>query len=73
MSLARSFIKGDRWAFHHKDKLMACERCVWGTGKHTCGQMERIGIGPHQFVAGRDHMPDQCDICNMGRNAAIHR
>jgi hypothetical protein len=35
MSLARSFIKGDRWAFHHKDKLMACERCVWGTGRHS--------------------------------------
>jgi hypothetical protein len=36
MSLARSFIKGPRFAFHHKEQLMACERCVFGTGKHTC-------------------------------------
>lgn len=36
MSLARSFIKGPRFAFHHKEQFMACERCVFGTGKHTC-------------------------------------
>ncbi len=35
MSLARSFIKGPRFAFTPKT-VTACERCVWGTGKHTC-------------------------------------
>ena len=36
MALARSFIRGKRWAFSHKDSMMACERCVFGSGKHTC-------------------------------------
>lgn len=35
MSLARSFMKGKRWAFT-PSKVTACERCVWGTGEHSC-------------------------------------
>ena len=37
MSRARSFYLGPRFAFHHKDKLMACDACVFGEGKHSCG------------------------------------
>ena len=33
---SRSFLKGKRFAFRRKDQLMCCERCVFGTGKHTC-------------------------------------
>ena len=35
---SRSFLKGKRFAFKNKDKLMCCERCVFGTGKHNCGR-----------------------------------
>jgi hypothetical protein len=36
MGLARSFLKGKRFALKNKDSLMCCERCVFGTGGHTC-------------------------------------
>lgn len=33
---SRSFLKGKRFAFKNKEQLMCCERCVFGTGKHSC-------------------------------------
>ena len=33
---SRSFLKGKRFAFKNKDKLMCCERCVFGSGAHSC-------------------------------------
>jgi hypothetical protein len=36
MGLARSFLKGKRFAFRRTDNLMACERCVFGSGEHSC-------------------------------------
>ena len=51
MSLGRSFIKGPRFAFHHKKNLMACERCVFGTGKHTCVTSGEASRKPSKTLA----------------------
>lgn len=34
MSVARSFIRGPRFALRRKEGLACCEACVYGVGKH---------------------------------------
>jgi hypothetical protein len=43
MSFGRSFIRGKRWAF--RSTAAACERCVFGTGAHTCEEPQNWKIG----------------------------
>jgi hypothetical protein len=77
MGLARSFIKGPRFAFHHKEKLMACEQCVFGTGKHSCGAS--LGAGLPYLQVSAHHMftpgffePTLCTVCGKPSRDGIH-
>lgn len=71
MSLARSFIKGPRFAFHHKEKLMACEACVFGSGKHTCGSNLASSPRTHRFFLSRTSHSPAC-VCGKPEGHAIH-
>jgi hypothetical protein len=71
VSLARSFIKGGRWAFHHKEKLMACEACVFGSGKHTCGRPG--GARQHGYLVPAEYnKTGLCVLCGKPEGHAIH-
>lgn len=69
MALGRSFMKGPRFA-QTPSKVTACERCVFGSGKHACGKAPS-GYAEHRFELRKDHSP-ACSICGRPDGHAIH-
>ncbi len=71
MALGRSFMKGLRWAMT-PGKVTACERCVFGSGKHTCGRStDGMDLVSHRFELRHDHSA-ACKICGRPDGHAIH-